>query len=172
MTSQSTTRASSASTDWMDRENQADRRYRPDILHVAPDRNVRLMKLRREQMERRLEALRICGRVPRIALYARTVNGQGPDRSLAAAGEFAARMGWQVGRDQTFTDCISLRALEDRYGWLQIRKHVTSGFADGVVALTRAAISPQLGEYETELNWLAMHSGFIALVHAENVVPQ
>ncbi|TLS46106.1 hypothetical protein FE633_11215 [Streptomyces montanus] len=123
----------------MDRENEFDRQFRPDIVRVAPDRNVQLMKLRREQMERRLEALRVRGRVPRVVLYARTVNGQSADRSLAAAREFAERLGWQVGRDQTFTDCLSLTVPEDRYGWLQIRQHVKSGFADGVVALTRAA---------------------------------
>ncbi|MFI9052412.1 hypothetical protein [Streptomyces sp. NPDC053427] len=172
MTSQSTTRASSAPTDWMDRDNEFNRWLRPNIPRVTPDRDIQLMKLRREQMERRLEALRVCGRDPRIALYARTMNGQSPDRSLSAAREFAERMGWQVGRDQTFTDCLSLTAPEDRLGWLQIKQHVTSGFADGVVALTRAAISPRSNEYETELNWFAMHSGgFIALVHAENVVP-
>ncbi|WP_031102520.1 hypothetical protein [Streptomyces sp. NRRL S-146] len=172
MTSQSTTRATSGPTDWMDRDNERDRRFRPDTLRVPTDRNVQLMKLRREQMERRLEALRASGRVPRIALYARTVNGQNPDRSLAATREFAERMEWQVGREQTFTDCLSLAITEDRYGWLQIKQRVKSGFIDGVVAVTRAAVSPQLDGYENELNWFAMHGGFVALVHAENVVTQ
>ncbi|MFD3714921.1 hypothetical protein [Streptomyces sp. NPDC058677] len=172
MTSQSTTRTSGASADWMDRENEYDRMFRPDAPRVSPDRNVQLMKLRREQMERRLEALRASGRVPRIALYARTVNGQSPDRSLAAAREFAEQMEWQVGRAQTFTDCLSLTTPEDRCGWLQIKQQVKSGFIDGVVAVTRAAVSPQLDGYETELNWFATHGGFVALVHAENVVTQ
>ncbi|MER5968522.1 hypothetical protein ABT112_02025 [Streptomyces sp. NPDC002055] len=169
MTSQSTTRAS---IDWMDLDNDHDPMFRPGVPRISPDRAVQLMKLRREQVERRLEALRANDRVPRIALYARTVNGQNPDRSLAAAREFTERMEWQVGREQTFTDCLSLTAPEDRYGWLQMKQRVKSGFVDGVVAVTRAAISPQLDRYETELNWFAMHSGFIALVHAENVVPQ
>lgn len=172
MTSQSTTRASSAPTDWMDRENEHDRWLRPDIPRVSPDRNVQLMKLRREQMERRLEALRIRGRVPKVALYARTVNEQSPERSLAAVREFAERMEWQVGRGLIFTDCVSEAVPEGRYGWLQVRQQVKSGFADGVVALTRASISLTLDAYEAELNWLAMYGGFIALVHAENVVPQ
>ncbi|MEU3267929.1 hypothetical protein [Streptomyces bacillaris] len=172
MTSQSTTRISGASADWMDRENAYDRMFRRDAPRVSPDRNVQLMKLRREQMERRLEALRASGRVPRIALYARTVNGQSPDHSLAATREFAERMEWQVGREQTFTDCLSLTAPEDRHGWLQIKQQVKSGFIDGAVAVTRAAVSPQLDGYETELTWFAMHGGFLALVHAENVVTQ
>lgn len=172
MTSQSTTRTSGASADWMDRDNEYDRLFRPDAPRVSPDRNVQLMKLRREQMERRLEALSASSRVPRIALYARTVNGQSPDRSLAATREFAERMEWQVGREQTFTDCLSLTTPEDRHGWLQIKQRVKSGFIDGVVAVTRAAVSPQLDGYETELTWLAMHGGFLALVHAENVVTQ
>ncbi|MFJ5811854.1 hypothetical protein [Streptomyces sp. NPDC093093] len=172
MTSQSTTRTSGASADWMDRENEHNRMFRPDAPRVSPDRNVQLMKLRREQMERRLEALRASGRVPRIALYARTVNGQSPDRSLAATREFAERMEWQVGREQTFTDCLSLTTPEDRHGWLQIKQRVNGGFIDGVVAVTRATVSPQLDGYETELTWFAMHGGFVALVHAENVVTQ
>lgn len=172
MTSQSSTRASSAPTNWMDRENDHDWMFRSDVPHVSPDRNIQLMKLRREQMERRLDALRVSGRVPRIALYARTVNGRIPDRSLAAARQFAERMEWQVGRKQTFTDCLSLTAPKERCGWLQIRQRVKSGFLDGVVAVTRATVSPQLDGYQTELNWFAIYSGFIALVHAENVVPQ
>lgn len=170
MTSQSTTRASSAPTDWMDRENDSDRWLRPDIPRVSPDRSVQLMKLRREQMERRLEALRLRGRVPRVALYAPTVNGQSPDRSLAAVREFAEKMQWQIGRDQTFTDCVSLAAPEG--GWPQVRRQIKSGFADAVVALTRASISTELDAYETELNWFTQYGGFIALVHAENVVPR
>lgn len=172
MTSQSHTHASSAFADWMDRDNAYDRLYFPDVPRVSTDRNLQLMKLRREQMERRIEAIRICGRVPRIILYARTMNGRSPARSLAAAREFMERMQWQAAREGAFTDCLSLAAPEDRYGWLRIKQQVKSGFADGVVVLTRATISAQLNEYESELNWFAMHSGFIALVHAEHVVPQ
>lgn len=172
MTSQSTTRAPNTPTDWMDHENDDDRMFPSGVLRVSPDWNIQLMKLRKDQMERRLEALRASGRVPRVALYARTVNGQSPNRSLAAAREFAERMKWQVGPEQTFTDGLSLTVDEERYGWLQIRQRVKSGFLDGVVAVTRAAVSPQLDGYETELNWFAIYSGFIALVHAENVVPQ
>lgn len=172
MTSQSTARTASASTDWMDLENDHDRLFRPDIPRLLPDRSIQLMKLRREQMERRLEELRASGRVPRVALYARTVNGQSPERSLAAAREFTERMKWLVGREQTFTDCLSLTAPEDRYGWSRMKQRLRSGFIDGAVAITRAAVSPQLDVYEAELNWVALHGGFIALVHAENVVPQ
>ena len=171
MTSQSNTRASSATTDWMDLDNDHAWWMRPGVPRVSPDRAIQLMKLRREQMGRRLEALAASGRVPRIALYARTVNGQSPDRSLAAARDFTEYMKWQVGRDHTFTDCLSLTA-EDRYGWLQIKQRIKSGFIDGVVAVTRASISSQLDEYETELGWFAVYGGFVALVHAENVVPQ
>ncbi|MFJ9239703.1 hypothetical protein ACIRJ3_32550 [Streptomyces anulatus] len=163
MTSQSTTRVTSS---------PADQVLRSAGLRVSPDRTVQLMKLRREQMERRLEALRASVRVPRVALYARTVNGQSPSHSLTAAREFAERMDWQVGREQVFTDCLSLTAPEDRAGWLQIRQRIRSGFIDGVVAVSRAAVSPQLDGYENELNWIALDHGFIALVHAENVVPQ
>ncbi|UNZ18187.1 hypothetical protein [Streptomyces sp. 891-h] len=169
MTSQSRTRTF---TGWTDRENEADRQFRTEIPRIATGRNVQLMKLRLGQMERRLEAARICVRVPRVGLYARTVNGQTPDRSLAAARQFAERMRWQLVREGTFTDCLNVTAAKDRYGWQQIKQHVKSGFADGVVALTRATISPLLDEYETGLSWFATHSGFIALVHAENVVPQ
>ncbi|MFJ2819357.1 MULTISPECIES: hypothetical protein [unclassified Streptomyces] len=172
MTSQSRTRASSAPTDWMDRDNDFERLFHPDVPRISPDRNVQLMKLRREQMARRLETLRTCGRVPRVVLYARTLNGQSPHRSLAAAREFTERMEWQVGREAPFTDCRSLAAPEERFGWLQVKRYVKSGFADGAVVLTRAAVSTGLDEYETDLSWFAMHGGFIALVHAENVVSQ
>ncbi|QKZ20328.1 hypothetical protein [Streptomyces chartreusis] len=171
MTSQNTTCPSSAFTDWMDRENDYERRFRPDAPRVSPDRDVQLMKVRREQMDRRIEAVRARGRVPRVVLYARTMNGLRPDRSLAAAREFVERMRWQLVRESV-TDALDATSPEGRHGWQQVKGLVKSGFADGVVALTRAAISPHPYDYEVELTWFAMHSGFVALVHAENVVPQ
>ncbi|WP_073224346.1 hypothetical protein [Streptomyces sp. NBRC 110465] len=170
--SQSTTRTTSAPADWMDLENERSRAFWPERPRVAPNRNVQVLRLRREQMERRLAALRASGRVPRIALYARTVNGQPPVRSLAAAHNFAERMAWQVGHGQEFTDCLSLTAAEDRLGWLGMKQRIASGFLDGIVALTRSDVSSDLSCYERELDWLALHGGFIALVHAENIVPQ
>ncbi|OON71833.1 hypothetical protein [Streptomyces tsukubensis] len=179
MTSQSATPASSASntptasTTWIDLDTAPARTLQPHAPHIAPGRAIQLMKFRSEQVQRRLAALRVSGRVPRIALYARTVNGQDPDRSLNAAREFTERMEWRVGREQTFTDCLSLTtAPECRYGWSRIRLRVKGGFVDGVVAVAWAAVSPRPDEYETELNWFTLHSGFIALVHAENVVPK
>lgn len=169
MTSQSTTYRSRI---WMDRDNATDRRLWPDKPRVAPDRNVQLMKLRKEQIERRLDVLRAYGRAPRTALYGRTMNGLPPVRSLAAGRELTERMGWHVPREQTFTDCLSLTACEDRHGWVRVKESVKQGFTDGVVALTRATISPDLDAYEAELEWLAMHSAFLVLVHAENVVPE
>ena len=163
MTSQSTMRQSRI---WMDRDNDNDRLLRPDKVRVSPDRNMQLMKLRKEQIERRLHVLRTLGRTPRIAL-----NGQPPVRSLTASRQLAQRMGWQVPREQTFTDCLSLAACEGRHGWARVKDVVKEGFADGVVALTRATVTSDLDAYEAELDWLAMHSGFLVLVHAENVVP-
>ncbi|MFI1189414.1 hypothetical protein [Streptomyces californicus] len=130
------------------------------------------MRLRKDQMGHRLATLREGGRVPRVALYARTVNGQIPVRSLTAARDFAERMAWQAGLDQEFTDCLSLTAAEDRLGWLRMKQRIGSGFIDGIVAITRSDVSPHLSVYERELGWLALHGGFLALVHAENVVPQ
>ncbi|MDW4916270.1 hypothetical protein [Streptomyces californicus] len=170
--SQSTTRASSAPTAWMDLDNERIRAFRPDLPRVTPDRSVQLMRLRKEQVGRRLAALRASGRTPRIALYARTVNGQTPVRSLTAARSFAERMAWQVGPDQEFTDCLSLTEVEDRLGWLRMKQRLASGFLDGIVAITRSDVSTHLNDYERELDWLTLHGGFIALVHAETVVPQ
>ncbi|MFJ1662428.1 hypothetical protein [Streptomyces anthocyanicus] len=130
------------------------------------------MRLRKDQMGRRLATLRASGRVPRVGLYARTVHGQIPVRSLTAARGFAERMAWQVGRDQEFTDCLSLTSAEDRLGWPRMKQRLASGFLDGIVAITRSDVSPHLSAYERELDWLALHGGFMALVHAENVVQQ
>ncbi|MFD8727708.1 hypothetical protein [Streptomyces sp. NPDC059611] len=100
------------------------------------------------------------------------MNGQTPVRSLTAARSFAERMAWQVGPDQEFTDCLSLTEVEDRLGWLRMKQRLASGFLDGIVAITRSDVSTHLNHYERELDWLTLHGGFIALVHAETVVPQ
>ncbi|MGW1123861.1 hypothetical protein [Streptomyces sp. NPDC002526] len=169
--SQSSTRASSAATDWMDLDNERSCLVLPDAPRVRPDRSAHLMKLRKEQVEHQLATLKVSNREPRVALYARSVNGQPPVQSLSAARDYVARMGWPVSRAQVFTDCRDLYVREDRRGWEGIRQAIKSGFLDGVVALTRSDISPDLVEYESELNWIAGHSGFIALVHAETEMP-
>ncbi|MFI1761924.1 hypothetical protein ACH41H_07700 [Streptomyces sp. NPDC020800] len=167
MTSQSTTYRARP---WMDSDNARERWLRPDEPRVSPDRNAQLMKLRKGQMEHRLDVLRMRDRAPRLALYGRTINGQPPVRSLAAGRELAEQMGWQVPHGQTFTDCLSVTACEDRHGWARVKESVKQGFTDGVVALTRATISPNLDDYGAELDWFDLHSSFLVLVHAENVV--
>lgn len=172
MTSQSSTRVSRPSTSWMDSDNDADRMFRPGIDRVTPDRNVQLMQLRTEQLRGRLDVLRGSGRPIRVGAYARSINGLEQPWSLIAARECARKQGLEVPEHYMCTDCRSLPVIEDRPGWSRIKRAVRGGFLHGVVVLTRGVISQDLDVYAAELDFFTMHSGFISLVHAENVVPE
>ncbi|WP_394425719.1 hypothetical protein [Streptomyces sp. SGAir0957] len=88
----------------MDRENDtAARRTGPDQPPITPDRNVRLIRLRTEQMRRRLDYLNAWGR--------------------NASRQLAVRLGGQVPRDRSHTDCFSLTAREDRHDLAWFAEH-------------------------------------------------
>lgn len=125
------------------------------------------MHRRRSNLAQRVAALRELGRMPRVCLYALTVNAEVPRRSLDEVRAFAVREGWQAGAEQTFVDHSGPTNPATRSGWIRVQQQVRSGFADGVVALTQSAITPHREEYEAQLQWFVEHFGFIALVHPE-----
>ena len=162
-----------ADMEWMDREGDFRGSLFPQAVRIEPDPRLRVMKRRRSDLGHRVAALRERGRVPRVCLYALGVSAQSaPALSLGAVRAFAVREGWHVGTNQIFTDHTGPIHPASRPGWIRVQRHVRSGYADGVVALTQSAVTPRWGEYETQLQWFADHLGFIALVHPEIPVEQ
>jgi hypothetical protein len=96
MTSQSTTRASSASADWTDLDNAHTWRTRPDAPRASPDQAFQLMKLRRG------DDTMIVGTVEDLGLVAEAVRDDFSlciRREAGAGGEsIAEHEGQWVGR--------------------------------------------------------------------------
>ncbi|MFG3255242.1 hypothetical protein [Streptomyces sp. NPDC048172] len=154
----------------MDREYEFQQMFHPRSVGVRPDPGRCLMMRRRANLRQQLAMLRAKGRMPRVCLYALTTNpeAQPPARSLEEARAFAVREGWQVGAEQIYIDHTGPTHPELRPGWAAVQRQFQSGFADGVVALTQAAITPHHDEYDQQLRWCADRYVFIALVHPES----
>ncbi len=164
--SQSTIRTPRVAPDWMDRDNALEQSLRPGVW-VGTDPNARLMRIRQEQLRLALTSLTSVGRMPRVCVYGLAVNGQIPHRSLAAAEAYAAEMGWLLSGSRTYVDEAELAGPSDRPTWTLVKSRIRSGFADGVVVLTRSLISRHDEAYERELIEVAEGRGFVALVHPE-----
>lgn len=153
--------------EWIDPERTFREKRHPDEVRIGTNRLVRLLNARVSALDLRLSRLREVGRKPRVCLYALAVDRQEPTHSLNAARDFALRQNWQVGVDHHFTDRVGATDPLTRAGWSQVRHQVRAGYADGVVALTYSVISPRLDEYALQLDLIAQHLGFVALVTAE-----
>ncbi|GHF33414.1 hypothetical protein GCM10010218_13140 [Streptomyces mashuensis] len=139
----------------------------PDKIRVSADPYGPLAAARRENLERIVARLHAKGRMPRVCLYALSVGGQEPRHSLNAAAAYAVRQSWQVGVGQSYTDHQGPTDPVTRPGWCLVRQQIRAGYADGVVVVTHPVISPQVDEYRQEVDWFALHFGFIAVVVPE-----
>ncbi|WP_251060337.1 hypothetical protein [Streptomyces sp. ISL-100] len=154
----------------MDEERAFQARHDPSEVRVATDPVVRLMKARIDVLDNRIAQLWAVGRVPRVCLYALPIGGQEPTHSREKARQFALQKGWQTGMGQAVTDRHGATDPQTRPGWSFVCQQIRSGFADGVVAVTHSVISPNLDEYEVQLQLVEAHLGFVALVTSETTV--
>ncbi|MDT9682261.1 hypothetical protein RND61_09260 [Streptomyces sp. TRM76323] len=154
---------------WTDRERRLGSSVRTGRVFTEPDPYLRLLTARREHLDRTVKRLLAAGRVPRVCLYAPTVGGREPQHALNLAHDFAARQYWRItGR---YTDDPGEPDPERRPGWTSVRHHIRAGYADGAVAVTHVAISPDPGVYGQQLKGLQEGFGFLALVVPEVEVP-
>lgn len=128
---------------------------------------VRLMRQRCSNLAQRLAELHELGRTPRVCLYARISSAQYPLRALEEAQALAEYKGWAVCAERIFVDRADGGAAAPRAGWLAVQQMVRSGFADGVVTPSAAAISDDAATYEAQLQWFAQHLAFVALATPE-----
>ncbi|WP_143570731.1 hypothetical protein [Streptomyces acidiscabies] len=76
---------------------------------------------------------------------------------------FVERQNWQA-RQPSYTDHCTRSAYAVRPGWGPVREQVGSGRADGVVVLTRCAVSAGFSEFAEQLAWFEARLAFIAVV--------
>ncbi|MFF4371454.1 hypothetical protein [Streptomyces sp. NPDC001594] len=87
--------------------------------------------------------------------------------ALAAARRFAEREGHQVVRE--FADATGPLDPRRRPGYLEARRLVTAGYAEGLVVRSMRDISIDLDEYELEIRDLGERVALVLLEHAEGL---
>ncbi|AWN24814.1 hypothetical protein [Streptomyces sp. NEAU-S7GS2] len=150
--------------DWMDRDNEMLDLASASGVRQQPDAARRLQSLRAGNMDIVLRGIEARSRMPRVALYTLAEPGPETEAQHSALAQFAGRRFWLP--DGLFSDAKATHP-EYRTGWSLLRAHLRSGFADGVVALSRDSISSNDAEYERQLRLVGEYRHFIALVHTE-----
>ncbi|MEU6708627.1 hypothetical protein [Streptomyces wuyuanensis] len=131
-------------------------------IPIAP--GLRLKRLR-DELNSPVFAHRPRARTRRVVAYVRTLKGGDPAPLFQVLEDEASVRGWQVGH--RLHDETGPLAPQRSPRWLQARKLMHEGFADGVLVLDRSHISDNDAEYETELNFVADRHCFTALVVPE-----
>lgn len=133
-----------------------------------PDIQLGLLRLRKAFMRTAVEH---AGRTRtlRVVAYAFPAAGSDPAAEHARLQAFA-RGAWHVKYElhDEPTDPRSVTTPQLRNGWLMARRLVRAGAADGIIAVSRDAISSDDALYEAELRWIADHFGFVDLIVPES----
>ncbi|MFE6186511.1 hypothetical protein ACFQ6U_19010 [Streptomyces sp. NPDC056465] len=159
--SQSNTRHTPGSTDWMDSDNGSRRRYSRTGLSSSVSPNLRLQRLRSGLNQEVFAHVSRVRPTRRVTLYARTQPGQDPEPLFAGLRAEAALHGWQVG--QEIFDDGGHQVPQQSSEWLRVRKLCHEGLADGVLVRDRMQISADDFLYENEIRFLHARQCFTAL---------
>ncbi|GGT05042.1 hypothetical protein [Streptomyces cinerochromogenes] len=106
------------------------------------------------------------GRVVRVAPYvlASTAEERRADLALIERYVIAAGMGLTA---TVFADAGQPPPIGRRSGWRAARRYAEQGYADGIVAIARPAITTDRAEYEALLEDLFAHRLFLAFLPTE-----
>lgn len=154
---------------WMEADRQASERCRTNEVRITPDPILRLGIARREVLANRLTHLNAHGRTPRVALYSLNPLRERPALTFTGPRAYAIGEGWRIAADHCIADRIRKTDPMHRPGWRWALHLVHAGLIDGVVTAAHTDISPHLNEYELQLDLMAHHGGFVALVTSESV---
>ncbi|MEW1639832.1 hypothetical protein AB0469_37945 [Streptomyces sp. NPDC093801] len=101
----------------------------------------------------------------RLVAYAFVAPGESPVVALAAARRYAEREGHRVIRE--FADATGPLDPRRRPGYLEARRLVSAGYAEGLVVRSMQDISIDLDEYELEIRDLGEKSALVLLERPE-----
>lgn len=157
---------------WMDRDNE----YVRPLMHGEPVRlrpkpavyrGLYFKRLRDDYNAAALDHLPNPARRRRIVAYAVNEANGSADQCLQAVRDLIAQQDHDVVHEVTDVRDRILVAPQGRPGWSKARHLVHCGFADGIAAIDRNAISPRDDEYEEELHWLGQRFGTLLLIVPE-----
>ncbi|MER6075995.1 hypothetical protein ABT187_46110 [Streptomyces sp. NPDC001817] len=151
---------STAQTSWMDRDNEVQAWMRGLTMRPAVNRGLYLKRRREQGNAVAIETP--VSRKRRIIAYALTEAGGQIDHTMASVRHLITQHGYDVAHE--VTDVHAPHAPLARPGWLEARRLVATGFADGIAVLNREAVSVRDDEYEEELRWLGDRPALLLLV--------
>ncbi|MET9734748.1 hypothetical protein ABZZ79_30150 [Streptomyces sp. NPDC006458] len=128
-------------------------------------RTARLEILRKEYMDQIAADVALRGRPLRVASYVLAQHGDQRRADLTLIAEHAAEMGWQVA-SSTFADAGQPLPLLERSGFTEACRYAARGFADGVLAIARPAITTDNDTYARLLERLYQRHVFLAYLPA------
>ncbi|MEU6593279.1 hypothetical protein ABZ923_29320 [Streptomyces sp. NPDC046881] len=130
-----------------------------------PARAARLAVLRREYMGQILAAAARQNRTPRVAPYVLAQPGAERRADLEQVAGYAAEMGWQVARS-SFADVGQPLPLVQRPGFTAACRYAAQGYAHGILAIARPAITTDDDSYARMLEHLRERGVFLAYLPA------
>ncbi|MEU1203524.1 hypothetical protein ABZ446_46050 [Streptomyces sp. NPDC005813] len=132
---------------------------------TAPSGDTRLEILRRQYQREIAGSAAHHGWPVRAAPYVLAAPGAGRQRDLEMIEVHARRLGWQVTR-RTFADIGQIPARTERSGFDAACRYASQGFAHGIVAINRAAITTRNDVYAHILNHPHLRGVFLAYLPA------
>lgn len=125
-----------------------------------PSRAARLEALRREYMGQILAAAARRNRTPRVALYVLAQPGAERRADIELIAGYAAEMGWKVARS-SFADMGQQLPLVQRPGFAAACRYAAQGYAHGILAIARPAITTDDDSNARVLDHLRERSAFL-----------
>ncbi|MFF8867891.1 hypothetical protein ACF08B_38285 [Streptomyces sp. NPDC015139] len=144
----------------MDRDNEVDEWMRGRSMRPAAHRGLYLKRRREQGNAVAIETP--VSRKRRVIAYALTEAGGQVDHTMISVRHLITRHGYDVVHE--LTDVHAPYKPSARPGWLEARRLVSTGFADGIAVLNREAVSVRDDEYEEELSWLGDRPALLLLV--------
>ncbi|MEU6475320.1 hypothetical protein ABZ858_00240 [Streptomyces sp. NPDC047017] len=133
------------------------------LPHNTPVRWDGLEHLRRDYMLQLTEAIERSGRQVKVAPYALATSGDERRADLALIARYADAAGLRL-TSTSFADEGSAPPVEQRSGFCAARRFAREGFAHGILAIARPAITTDAEVYERVLTDLFEHRIFLAFL--------
>ncbi|MET8454139.1 hypothetical protein [Streptomyces sp. NPDC005209] len=133
-------------------------------------RAARLEVLRSEYMAQIIAAAARHGDPVRVAPYVLTQPGTERHADLELIEKYAAGRGWQVTR-VTFADVGQPPPLDQRLGFGALCRLAARGYAHGILAIARPAITTDNETYAQILEHLHVRGVFLAYLPTEHDAP-
>ncbi|MER6432123.1 hypothetical protein ABT272_31030 [Streptomyces sp900105245] len=147
----------------MDKDNEIQEWMRGRTRRPAVRRGLYLMRRREQGNAVAIETP--VSRKRRIIAYALIEAGGQVDHTMTSVRQLITRHGYDVVHE--LVDVNAAHTPLARPGWLEARRLVGTGFADGIAAMNREAVSVRDDQYEEELRWLGDRPALLLLVIPE-----